>query len=101
MLPPDVHADGDLRRSPPVTGLEKLLRGMSVFTLLMTLPQVFTIWVGRDAHNVSLLSWAAYLLAACLWFVYGLRKHDRTIYMACIGWIVLDAAIVIGVVVYG
>jgi uncharacterized protein with PQ loop repeat len=81
--------------------LERILRTLSVFTMLMTVPQVLAIWVRRDAHNVSLLSWGAYLLSACLWFVYGIRKHDKTIYLACIGWILLDAAIVIGVVIYG
>ena len=101
MLPPDVHADADRRRSAPTTGLDRVLRGMSAFTMLMTLPQVLAIWVGGDARNVSLFSWAAYLLSACLWFVYGVRKGDRTIYVACIGWILLDAAIVAGVIAYG
>lgn len=101
MLAPDPGADADRRRSPPVTRLEKLLRSMSVFTMLMTVPQVGAIWIGRDAHNVSLLSWGAYLVSACLWLVYGLRKRDRTIYLACIGWILLDASIVVGVIVYG
>jgi len=27
------------------------------------------------------------------------RRHDRSIYLACIGWMCLDAAIVIGVLV--
>ena len=101
MLPPDLGADAERRGTPPVTRLEKLLRGMSVFTMLLTVPQVTAIWARRDAHNVSLLSWGGYLVSACLWFVYGLRKRDRTIYAACIGWILLDAAIVIGVVLYG
>jgi hypothetical protein len=26
-------------------------------------------------------------------------KHDKSIYVACIGWIILDAAIVIGIIV--
>jgi len=97
----DAHAVGDRPRTPSVTRLERVLRAMSVLTMLMTVPQVLAIWVGRDAHNVSLSSWATYLLAASLWFVYGCQKHDKTIYLACIGWIVLDAAIVAGIVVYG
>ena len=39
------------------------------------------------------------MFSAYLWFVYGTRKRDKTIYLACIGWIVLDAAIVIGAIV--
>ena len=96
---PDGHAGAEPGR-PPVTALERVLRSMSVLTMLMTVPQVVAIWIGRDARNVSLSSWATYLVSACLWFVYGIHKHDRTIWVPCIGWILLDAAIVIGVLVY-
>jgi uncharacterized protein with PQ loop repeat len=85
----------------PVSALEKILRGLSVFTMLMTVPQVWMIWVGGSAAGVSLLSWLAYLLSACLWFVYGLKKGDKTIYLACVGWVALDAAVVTGVMVHG
>jgi uncharacterized protein with PQ loop repeat len=84
----------------PASGLEKFLRVLSVVTMLMTVPQVFSIWVDGNAGGVSLLSWGAYLFSACLWFIYGIQKHDKTIYLACIGWIVLDATIVIGVIVH-
>jgi len=101
MLPADASCVTGSPNPQPVSGLEKVLRGLSVFTMLMTVPQVLTIWVGRDAGGVSLVSWASYLLAACLWFVYGLQKHDKTIYLACVGWVVLDVAVVIGVIVHG
>lgn len=99
MLPADCAAVTAAPGTPPASGLEKFLRFLSVVTMLMTVPQVLAVWVGRDAGGVSLLSWGAYLFSACLWFVYGFRKRDKTIYLACMGWIVLDAAIVIGVIV--
>jgi uncharacterized protein with PQ loop repeat len=101
MLPADASCVTSPQNPQPVSRLEKILRGLSVFTMLMTVPQVLTIWVGRDAAGVSLASWLAYLLSACLWFVYGLQKGDKTIYLACVGWVLLDAAVVIGVVVHG
>ena len=101
MLPPDGQAVTKSNAAASVTGLERLLRSLSVLTMLMTVPQVLTVWVGHNAGGVSLASWAAYLISACLWFVYGIQKHDKTIYLACIGWIVLDAAIVVGVIVHG
>lgn len=101
MLPADYAAVAASPAAPLPTGLEKFLRVMSVITMLMTVPQVLTVWLSRDAAGVSVLSWGAYLFSACLWFVYGWRKRDKTIYLACIGWIVLDAAIVVGAVVRG
>jgi uncharacterized protein with PQ loop repeat len=94
--------------TPPVANasfsdkvMGRLLGSMSIFTMLMTLPQVLTIWVSHQAAGVSLLSWSAYLVSAVLWFWHGLRTQDKNIYLACVGWIVLDAAVVVGVLVHG
>jgi len=101
MLPADPSCVADSPGPSPASGLEKVLRGLSVFTMLMTVPQVAAVWIGHDAGGVSLVSWLSYLVGACLWFIYGWRKRDKTIYLACIGWIALDAAIVAGVIVHG
>ena len=77
--------------------LERILPVLSVFTMVMTVPQVWSVWVQGRTAGVSLLSWGAYLLSACLWFFYGLGKRDKTIYVACIGWALLDGAVVAGV----
>ena len=91
----------------PVTGTEqsktvmsRLLGTMSVFTMLMTVPQVLTIWVGRQAAGVSVVSWSAYLLSAILWFWYGLQQGDKNIYLPCVGWVILDTAVIVGAVIY-
>jgi uncharacterized protein with PQ loop repeat len=80
--------------------MQRLLGGLSLFTLVMTVPQIVTIWVGRQAAGVSLLSWSAYWLSALVWFWYGLRKRDRNIYLPCIGWLALDGAVIIGALIY-
>ena len=80
--------------------LRRLLGGMSVFTLLMTVPQVLTIWLGHQAAGVSVASWSAYLLSAVLWFWYGM-KRDKNIYLPCVGWIGLDSAVIVGALIYG
>lgn len=86
--------------SQPDTFLRRILGFMSVFSMLMTIPQVWTIWVNHQAAGVSVVSWAAYLLSALLWFAYGLRQGDRNIYLPCIGWIALDIGVIAGVIAY-
>lgn len=85
-------------RDVPGGLLRKILGLLSAFTLACTVPQVIDVWT-HDASGVSLISWVAYLVAACVWFVHGVRMRDRSMYLACIGWIVLDAAVVVGIVV--
>lgn len=91
---PAVHA------SHAETMLSRVLGGMSVFTLLMTVPQVLTIWLGHQAAGVSVVSWSAYLLSAILWFWYGLQKRDKNIYLPCVGWVGMDAAVIVGALIY-
>lgn len=96
-----VHGVGAPPGTRPADGvLGKILPLVSIVTMVMTLPQIWSIWVAHDVAGVSLLTWGTYLLGACLWFVNGVQKHDRTIYVACIGWILLDAAVVVGVLVF-
>jgi len=83
------------------TRLRGLLGGMSLFTMIMTIPQVLAIWVGHQAAGVSVLSWSAYLASAVLWLWFGIRQQDKNIYLPCVGWIVLDSAVIAGTVVYG
>lgn len=92
--------------SPAVDGaqaktlMSRLLGAMSIFTMLMTVPQILTIWVGHQAAGVSVVSWGAYLVSAVLWFWYGLGKRDKNIYLPCVGWAALDAAVIVGAVIY-
>jgi uncharacterized protein with PQ loop repeat len=86
---------------PSDTKLRGLLGMMSVFTMIMTVPQVLAIWVGQQAAGVSIVSWSAYLVSAVLWLWFGIRKRDKNIYLPCLGWIALDGAVIAGAVVYG
>jgi uncharacterized protein with PQ loop repeat len=87
--------------SVPERMMRRVLGGASIFTLVMTIPQVLTIWIGRQASGVSLFSWSAYLASAVLWLLHGIRRRDRNIYLPCIGWITLDTAVILGVLIYG
>lgn len=48
-----------------------------------------------------MLSWGAYLVSAAVWLWHGLEKRDKNIYLPCIGWILLDSAVIVGALVYG
>ena len=86
---------------PSENVMKRLLGAMSIFTLVMTVPQILIIWLRQEAAGVSLFSWGAYFVSALIWFWYGVQRRDRNIYIPCVGWILLDGAVIIGTVVYG
>ena len=82
----------------PASGFARFLRVLAFGVMLMTIPQVVTVW--RDgAGGVSLPSWIAYLASSVAWLVYGIRRRDATIWLVCIGWILVDGAVVLGILV--
>lgn len=91
----------DSRSDMADSTLQRLLGGMSVFTMAMTVPQVWSVWIDRQAAGVSLWSWSAYLLSAVLWFWHGLRQGDKNIYIPCVGWVLLDLGVITGVLFGG
>ena len=92
-MPPNPEAPS-AHASVPDAILRRVLGAMSIFTIVMTVPQIWTIWTGHQAAGVSVLSWSAYLVSALLWFWHGVRKRDKNIYLPCIGWIAADSAVV-------
>ena len=99
MAPDSITAAGHSSQSD--TYLRRVLGGMSVFTIPMTVPHVWIIWAHHQAAGVSVASWSAYLLSALLWFWYGVQRRDKNIYLPCIGWIGLDAGVIAGIMQYG
>jgi len=80
--------------------LGRVLSIFSVLTMLSTVPQVVAVWSGAAVSGVSVVTWLTYLLSALLWLVHGIQKRDKRIYLACIGWILLDAAVVFGALLH-
>ena len=62
---------------------------------VMTLPQIYSIWVLRQ-RGVSLLSWAAYTLVAFIWVMYGLKHREKAVILVNFVWMVMDVLVVAG-----
>jgi uncharacterized protein with PQ loop repeat len=98
MLPCDGPTICPPEGAPPPTLLEKGLRAGAVGSMLMTAPQVWTIWSSSNVSGVSLVSWIAYLVSSLAWLAYGIRKRDATICFANAGWVAMDVAIIVGII---
>ncbi len=75
--------------------IDKLVYFAIVIGPLLTVPQVYSIWV-QGQTGVSLISWFAYLLASMIWLFYGIKHHDRPIIITEVVWITLEVLIVLG-----
>jgi uncharacterized protein with PQ loop repeat len=82
------------------TTLTKLVLAMAIIEPLMTLPQVYEVWVKKQTQGVSLLTWSFYLIAAVIWLLYGFKIRDKPLIIASTLWIVVELVVVLGLIIY-
>ena len=66
----------------------------------MTIPQVTTIWIDKNAGGVSLITWSTYFVTSIFWLTYGILHKEKPIIVTYIAWLFLDAAVAIGAFIY-
>ncbi len=65
------------------------------------LPQVISIWTSHQAAGVSFWSSLGFTTVASIWLAYGVVIRQGPLVLSSILWIILDLAIVSGVLRYG
>ncbi len=80
--------------------MDKLVYAASIFTPLMTLPQVYIIWVQKSAAGISVISWIGYFISALIWLIYGFIHREKPIILMNFSWVVLDLAVILGAFLY-
>ena len=73
---------------------------VSIASPILTLPQVYDIYVYQNAAGVSPLSWGAYTLFTFPWLAYGIMHKEKVLIFNNLIWIVLNAAIFVGALIY-
>jgi uncharacterized protein with PQ loop repeat len=81
--------------------IDKLVYIVIATGLIMTIPQVFKIWVDKNASGVSIVSWSAYLVISFFWLAYGFVHKEKPIIISNILWILMYFFIILGVWLYG
>jgi uncharacterized protein with PQ loop repeat len=84
---------------------EMLIRRLAYLVGLVgpftALPQVLSIWMTHQAIGISFWSSVGITAIAAFWLAYGLMLREGPIVLSSALWLVLDLAIVAGVVRYG
>lgn len=83
------------RKKKKSGGIDNFIYVVVVAGPLMTIPQIISVW-DNGADSVSLLSWVSYLIIAFVWLAYGIKHREKPIIAVQIGWIVVDLAVVVG-----
>ena len=81
--------------------LDKFIYVVGVAAPIFTLPQIYSIWIGKNAAGVSLVTWSAYAFSGVIWFVYGIVHKEKPLIVTYFLWIILNSMVIAGVLIYG
>jgi len=73
---------------------------VAITSPLITLPQLLSIYVTRNASGVSSITWSAYIFTSIIWLSYGAMHRERVIIINGVLGIVLGATIFFGILIY-
>jgi len=83
------------RRSGPI---DTLVYIGAVVEPIMTIPQIYDIWV-NDKPAGSLLTWFSYFFFAVIWLLYALKYELKPLIICEILWVTLQGLVVLGIIV--
>lgn len=79
--------------------MDKLIYVVGIASPIMTLPQLFTIWIDGNTSGVSLITWASYEVFSVFWLIYGIMHREKPIIITQCLLLFVKALIIIGILV--
>ncbi|MFH0836882.1 MAG: SemiSWEET family transporter [Candidatus Aenigmatarchaeota archaeon] len=80
---------------------DKFIYVVVILAPIINLPQLFTVWLDKNAAGVSVFSWFGFSLISVAWMVYGIIHKDKHIIFMNIVLMIIQALIAIGALLYG
>ena len=85
------------RQSPVVRFIDVAIYPVAFTSLVMTLPQVYEVWVLTDVSGVSIITWSAWAVISLFWVAYGyVHKNNLLLYLHT-GAFLIQSSVAIGV----
>lgn len=92
------------RKVIPTTGnsavkiMDKLIYVIAILGPVMTLPQVYKIWIDRQTVGVSLASWGTYFVLNIFWITYGIIHKSKLLVFTYFLWFIVNGLVALGVI---
>lgn len=83
-----------------IRALDRLVLILAFIMPIVELPQLIKIFAEKTAEGVSLSTWSFFVLCGIPWLIYGIVHKEKPIVILYLLWIIIDSAIVIGILLY-
>ncbi len=82
------------------TSIDRVMLAVSVINPLTALPQIIQIYTTKDVSGISVASWVLFAITSAIFLIYGILHKIKPIIITNLLWLVMDVAIIVGVMMY-
>ena len=79
---------------------DKFLLVVAIVNPLTAIPQIYQIFVTKNAFGVSLLTWFFSAVLSVPWLIYGIIHKEKSHIISFTLWVILSSVIVFEIVAY-
>jgi len=80
---------------------DKLIYIVVILTPIANIPQLFKVWIEKNASGLSAVSWFLFSGISITWLIYGILHKDKHILIMNAALMIIQALVAIGAVMYG
>ena len=77
-----------------------MIYGVVIIGPLMNLPQLFQIWINKNAGSVSVITWFSFALFSFIWLAYGILHKEKPLIIMNSALVIIQFSIVAGALLY-
>lgn len=81
--------------------LDKLLMIIAVVSPMMSLPQLYSVFVLHQVAGLSFISWASWALFNLPWIAYGFVHKQKPLVLMYTLWFLINFSTAVGIILYG
>lgn len=94
------HLHKSTKKSDNLVTLDFVVNIFMFMSPLFEIPQAINIYTQKNSHTVSLATWSLFFVASVAWLIYGLRHKLRSVVIIQIIYMVIEASVVVGILLY-
>lgn len=88
-------------RKPEVRMVDNLMSLAAFASPLLGVPQAVQVFANEDASGLSMFSWVAFAVVAVVFLIYALMHKIKPLIVAQSLWLIVYAAVIAGIILYG
>lgn len=79
---------------------DKFIAVVGLIGPIMTTPQIINVWVHHHVEGLAIASWGTYVMTSSFWLIYGILHKERAIILVNTAWILANASVVTGILIF-